>query len=248
MSHGPRVLVIDNDPAVRRYLHRSLTAEGYRVREVPPGQTALGCICDQPPDLVILDIDLPEGGGADVIRTVREISPVPILALSAHEDEDSLVEALKSGADDYVRKPFGIRELLARALSALRRAARERGAPSIFVSGDLAVDLVRRRVWSRGEEVRLSAKPYEVLRVLVENAGKALPHREILAAVWGAGRADKVQYLRLAIRELRRKLESDPAKPMHIVTETCIGYRLRVTDPPDRRPIGRSRILARRCA
>lgn len=159
---------------------------------------------------------------------MRELSPIPVLALSERGDEDSTVAALVSGADDYIRKPFGVKELLARVKNALRRRARERGDSAQLVTGDLEIDLLHRRVRSHGRDVHLSVKPYEVLRVLAEGAGKALTHEEILCAVWGRNRADRIQYLRLAIRELRSKLEVDPAHPRYILTETGVGYRLEV--------------------
>ena len=237
MGRGPSVLIIDDDPAIRRMLRRAMTAAGYQVQDIAPGGGALECIADRQIDLLILDIDPPAGGGPEAVRIVRELSAIPILALSVRGDEESTVDALDSGADDYIRKPFGIKELLARAKNALRRRARQRGKPAQLVSGDLEVDLVHRRVRSRGREVRLPAKPYEVLRVLVEGDGKVLTHKEILRAVWGARRVDCVQYLRLAIRKLRRKLEADPAHPRHILTETCVGYRLDVQRRPEHRSL-----------
>jgi len=176
---------------------------------------------------VILDVDAP-AGSLEAVRIVRKVSLIPILALSIRGDEGSTVDALDSGADDYIRKPFRIKELLARIKNALRRRAQEEGRPAQVVSGELDIDLVHRRIHSRGREVHLSVRCYEVLRTLAECAGKVLTHEEILRAVWGPQRADRIQYLRLAIRELRRKLEADSASPQHILTERGVGYRLEV--------------------
>ena len=167
-------------------------------------------------------------GGAQLIRRVRKISNIPIVALSASTDENSLVEAIENGADDYVQKPFGIRELLARVHGVLRRAVKERGAPPILVSGDLEVDLVRRRVRYRQRELHLSVKPYEVLRTLVENADKVVTYENIVTAVWGRWLANRVPYVRMAVREIRRLIEDNPGKPLLIVNEPGVGYRLRI--------------------
>jgi len=226
MSSGPSILVVDDDPAIRRYIRRSFGAEHYQVREMAPGRSALECISEEDLDLVILGLD--GGGGPDIIRTVRELSSVPIVAISTRDDEDSVIEALESGADDYVTQPFRIRTLIARSRTVLRRVLRERGYPPRFISGDLEIDLVTRRIWSRGREIHLAAKPYAVLRLLVERAGHVLTHDELLSSVWGPKRIDRVSYLRLTIRELRRALEVDPAHPVHIITEMGVGYRLQV--------------------
>jgi two-component system, OmpR family, KDP operon response regulator KdpE len=228
MARGPRVLIVDDDPAIRTLLRRGMRAAGYRVEDAAPSQDLLSGIAERQLDLLILDIDSPVSGGADAIRRVRECSPVPLLVLSAQSDEDAIVRALSRGADDYVRKPFGTKELLARAENALRRQARERGTPAPLVIDGLEIDLLHRRVYAQGVEVHLAVKPYEVLRVLAESAGRVLTHNEILNAVWGPRRLDQVDRLRLAIRELRRKLEADPAHPRYILTETGVGYRLQV--------------------
>lgn len=175
---------------------------------------------------MILDIDAPAFGGLQAVAAVRELSPIPILALWARDDEAVTIAALRSGSDDVIRTPFRAAELLARAESALRRRAREERKSTHVVTGDLEIDLLHRRVRSRGHEVRLTAKPYEVLRVLAEGAGKVLNHKEILRAVWGDAFVGRVPYLRVAIRNLRRKLEADPAHPRHILTEPSVGYRL----------------------
>jgi two-component system, OmpR family, KDP operon response regulator KdpE len=222
---GPSVLVADDDPAVRLLLRRELTAAGYRVQAVEPSQRALRSITERQFDLLILDIDA-AAGGPEAIRIAREMSTVPILALSVRADEDATIEALEKGADDYVRKPFGVKELLARVKNVLRRRTREQGKPALLVTGDLEIDLLYRRVRLRGQEVHLPVKLYEVLRVLAEGVGRVRTREEILRAVWGARRAERIEYLRSAIRELRRKLEADPAHPRYIVTEMGVGYRL----------------------
>jgi two-component system KDP operon response regulator KdpE len=218
---------VDDDPAIRTYLRRNLSAAGYRVSECASVQEALDNISDQSPSLVILDLGDPDSGSASV-RAVRDASPVPILATSARSSEETIVETLESGADDFIAKPFGIREILARAENVLRHAVRQQGTPPRFISGDLEVDLLHRRVWSKGQEIHLSPKVYEVLQVLVKGAGKVRTHEDILRIVWGPNRIDRVAYLRLAIRELRRAIEADPAHPVHVLTETRVGYRLQV--------------------
>lgn len=227
MARGPFVLVIDDDPGIRTLLRRGLSTAGYRVRDVEPGRGALACISARHFDLVVLNVDFPVGGGPEPIRAVRELSPMPILAMSVHAKEDALVKAPDTGADDYVQKPFAMEEVLARVRALLRRRARELGRPVQVVagSGDLEIDLLHRHVRSHGHEVLLTVKPYEVLRVLAEGADRVLTHEEILRAVWGARRAGRVQ-LRMAIWQLRRKLEADPAHPQYILTEIGVGYRL----------------------
>lgn len=225
---GPRILVIDEDPGVRRLLRRALTATGYRVQDAQPGVDIASRIAGGVFDLLVLCIDSPDCGGPAAIRVVRDGSSVPIVALSVRGDEETAVQALHLGADDYVQKPFRVNELLARVTNALRRRAQELGRPALVVSDDLEVDLLRRRVCLRGQAVHLPLKSFEVLRVLAESAGKVLTHKQLLCAVWGPRRVDQVAYLRIAIRTLRHKLEADPAHPAHILTETGVGYRLDV--------------------
>lgn len=227
-GEGPLVLVIDDEPPIRRLLRTSLSAQRYRVVEAETAADGIMRVRSDKPDTVILDLGLPDQDGIGVIRTLRGFSRVPIIVLSSRGDERGKIEALDLGADDYVTKPFGMGELIARIRAALRHRVQEEGAEPVFRSGDLAVDLVRRLVTVSGEEVKLSPKEYDILRLLVINAGKVLTHRMIMQDIWGA--AGDVQYLRIYIRQLRQKLERNPERPGHIVTETGIGYRLRLPD------------------
>lgn len=227
-GEGPLVLVIDDEPPIRRLLRTSLSAQRYRVVEAETAADGIMRVRSDKPDTVILDLGLPDQDGIGVIRTLRGFSRVPIIVLSSRGDERGKIEALDLGADDYVTKPFGMGELIARIRAALRHRVQEEGAEPVFRSGDLAVDLVRRLVTVSGEEVKLSPKEYDILRLLVIHAGKVLTHRMIMQDIWGA--AGDVQYLRIYIRQLRQKLERNPERPGHIVTETGIGYRLRLPD------------------
>lgn len=222
------ILVVDDEPPIRRFLRTSLVGQGYRVVEAATGGEALTRIRSDRPDIVILDLGLPDVDGIELIRTVRQASQVPIIVLSSRDSERGKVEALDLGADDYVTKPFGMDELMARIRSALRHRFQEKGEPAAFVSGDLAVDLVRRMVRVRGEEVKLSPREFDILQLLVRHAGKVLTHKFILREVWKA--AADAQYLRIYIKQLRRKIEADPQQPRHILTETGVGYRLRAPD------------------
>jgi two-component system KDP operon response regulator KdpE len=223
-----RVLVVDDEPAIRRFLRTSLRAEGYDPVEAETGEAALAALRGRI-DVVVLDLGLPGISGLDIIRRLRaEGSIVPIIVLTSRTDEAGKVEALDLGADDYVTKPFGVDELLARIRAALRHRLMQQGELPVFHSGDLSVDLVRRTVTVRGAEVKLSPREYDLLRLLVAHAGKVLTHRMMLREVWG-GEGD-VQYLRIYIRQLRQKIEPDPERPTHIATETGVGYRLRLLD------------------
>ncbi|MGB3833325.1 MAG: response regulator transcription factor [Mesorhizobium sp.] len=219
------ILVVDDEPPIRRLLRTSLSSQGFGVVEAADGREAAEQIRRSSPDLVILDLGLPDMSGLDLIRTIRAGgSSLPILVLSSRSDERGKVEALDLGADDYVTKPFGTAELFARIRAALRHRLQQQGEQPVFRSGDLSVDLVRRIVRVRGAEVKLSPKEYDILRMLVANAGKVLTHRMLMNEVWG-GETD-VQYLRIYIRQLRHKIEADPERPRHILTETGVGYRL----------------------
>jgi two-component system, OmpR family, KDP operon response regulator KdpE len=222
---GISVLVVDDEPPIRRFLRTSLSAQGYRVSEAERGAEALDRIPREHPDVVVLDLGLPDIDGLSVIEAVRRESTVPIIVLSSRSDEQGKVQALDLGADDYVTKPFGMEELVARIRTALRHRFQQRGERPVFVSGDLAVDLARRVVKLRGEEVKLSPKEYDILGLLVAHAGKVLTHQFILREVWKT--QTDVQYLRIYIKQLRQKIERDPQQPRHILTETGVGYRLR---------------------
>jgi two-component system KDP operon response regulator KdpE len=238
MANAYTILVIDDEPPILRFLRTSLTAIGHRVVTAESAAGALALVAAENPDVVILDLGLPDGSGFDVITAIRRHLPVPIIVLSARADERAKVEALDLGADDYVAKPFGIAELMARIRAALRHAYQAQGELPVFTSGDLTVDLVRRHVSRAGQEIKLSPKEFDLLRLLVSHAGKELTHRQLLRDVWGPTQSDEVQYLRVFIRGLRQKLEPDPTRPSHILTELGVGYRLQL--PPEQRaPNGR---------
>jgi two-component system, OmpR family, KDP operon response regulator KdpE len=229
MSASPlRVLIIDDEPPIRKLLRMGLTAQGYQVLEAPNGKAALELIA-QGPDLVILDLGLPDVQGFDLLRTIRARNEqVPIVVLSSRGDEVAKVQALDFGADDYVTKPFGTEELLARMRAALRHQLQVHGERPVFHTGDLSVDLVRRIVKVRDNEVKLSPKEYELLRMLVQHAGKVLTHKFLLGELWDE--LTDAQYLRVYVRQLRQKIEANPERPQYILTETGIGYRLRAPD------------------
>ena len=233
MAKPATVLVVDDEPPIRRLLRTALGASDYVVVEAEDAAGARRSLAADKPDLVVLDLGLPDNSGLDLIAEIRKASTVPIVVLSARHDERSKVAAFDLGADDYVAKPFGMAELLARLRAALRHAFQAQGELSVFVSGDLSVDLVRRRVTRSGREVKLSPKEFDLLRHLVMHAGKVLTHRHLLREVWGPAQSEEVQYLRVFIRGLRQKLEADPARPGHILTELGVGYRLQL--PPDQR-------------
>ena len=224
-----RLLIVDDEPPIRRFLRTSLAARGYYVLEAEDGSSALDMVRTNAVDVLVLDLGLPDIDGLAVIRCLRDQgSALPIIVLSSRTDEAGKVEALDLGADDYVTKPFGVDELLARIRAALRHRLQQQGERPVFRSGDLTVDLIRRIVTVRGQEVKLSPREYEILRLLVAHAGKVLTHKFVLREVW-SGETD-VQYLRTYIRSLRQKIEIDPEQPQHITTEQGVGYRLRTTD------------------
>jgi two-component system KDP operon response regulator KdpE len=228
-TNPERILIVDDEPAIRRFVRTTLSVQGYHVLEAEDGRTALEVVARNPVDLLVLDLGLPDVDGFEVIRQLREGgSTVPIIVLSSRTDEAGKVKALDLGADDYVTKPFGVDELLARIRAALRHRLQQQGERPVFRSGDLKVDVVRRIVTVRGEEVKLTPREYDLLRLLVAHAGKVLTHNFIMREVWN-GETD-VQYLRIYIRALRQKLEADPQRPQHILTEQGVGYRLRAPD------------------
>jgi len=224
-----KVLVIDDEPPIRKLLRMGLSAHGYEILEAPNGRISLELLEQKKPDLVILDLGLPDMQGLELLRTIRARNEgVPIVVLSSRGDEASKVQALDLGADDYVTKPFGMDELLARMRAALRHQLQTHGERPIFRVGDLSVDLVRRIVKMSDKEVKLSPKEYELLRVLVQHAGKVLTHKFLLGELWDD--LTDAQYLRVYVRQLRQKIEADPERPQYILTETGIGYRLRSPD------------------
>ncbi len=226
MSDSLRVLVVDDERAIRRFLHASLTAHGYTVFEASTGQEALSAVVGIRPDLIILDLGLPDLDGLEVTRKLREWSQTPILVLSVREEEGTKVAALDAGADDYLTKPFGIGELMARIRVAVRHADQPAGEP-LFEVGDLRVDRARRLVTMAGNPIVLTPTEYDLLRILVQHAGKVLTHRQLLHQVWGAGYELETHLLQVNISNLRRKIEPDPSRPRYILTEVGVGYRLR---------------------
>ena len=227
-STHPKILVIDDEPPIRKLLRMGLSTQNYEVLEAANGKAGLELLA-QKPDLVILDLGLPDIQGLELLRTIRSRNEgVTIVVLSSRGDEAGKVQALDLGADDYVSKPFGMDELLARMRAALRHQLQVHGERPIFRVGDLSVDLVRRIVKARDQEVKLSPKEYDLLRILVQHAGKVLTHRFLLGELWDD--LTDAQYLRVYVRQLRQKIEVDPERPEYILTETGIGYRLRAPD------------------
>ena len=229
MTGAPiRILVVDDEPPIRKLLRMGLTAQGYEVIDAPNGKAALALLA-QKPHLVILDLGLPDIDGLDLLRQLRQREEaLPIVVLSSHGDEAGKVAALDLGADDYVTKPFGMDELLARMRAALRHQLQVHGERPVFHLGALSVDLVRRIVRLDDKEVKLSPKEYDLLRLLVQHAGKVLTHKFLLHELWDE--PTDTQYLRVYVRQLRRKIEADPERPHHLLTETGVGYRLRAPD------------------
>jgi two-component system KDP operon response regulator KdpE len=223
-----KVLVVDDEPPIRKLLRMGLSTQGYEILEAPSGKVALELLA-QGPDLIVLDLGLPDMQGLALLPMIRaRDDSVPIVVLSSRGDEAAKVEALDLGADDYVTKPFGMDELLARMRAAIRHQLQVHGERPIFRLGDLSVDLVRRIVKVSDREVKLSPKEYELLRVLVQHAGKVLTHKFLLGELWDA--LTDAQYLRVYVRQLRQKIEVNPERPQYVLTETGIGYRLRAPD------------------
>ena len=225
---APKILVVDDEPPIRKLLRLGLSSQGYDVLEASDGKSALELLARKPA-LVILDLGLPDIDGHDLLRRIRlRQEALPIIVLSSRGDEAGKVAALDLGADDYVTKPFGMDELFARIRAAMRHQLQEHGERPLFQVGDLRVDLVRRIVKVGDKEVRLSPKEYDLLRLLVQHAGKVLTHRFLIQELWNEP-ADP-QYLRVYVRQLRRKIEADPERPQYIMTELGVGYRLRAPD------------------
>jgi len=227
--HEVTVLLIEDEAEIRRFLRTSLPAHGYRLYEATTGSDGLAQAKARNPDIILLDLGLPDMDGTEVIRQVREWSAIPILVLSAREQEQAKVAALDLGADDYVTKPFGVNELLARMRTALRHIAGSLGETTepVFTLGDLKVDLGRRQVFVSGKETHLTPIEYKLLTTLIRYAGKVMTHRQLLKEVWGPLRVEEGHYLRVYMRQLRNKLEKNPAHPRYLMTELGVGYRLR---------------------
>ena len=223
------ILIVDDEPQIRRVLRATLSSQGYTVAEARSGDEALEQIRGQRPDLILLDVNMSSRSGFEVCREIRGSSDIPIIMLTVRNSERDKVQALDAGADDYVVKPFGSEELMARIRAALRRAAPVESQPP-FISNDLKVDFEKRSVLVRGQPVRLTPKEFELLHHLVINRGKAQAHRRILQAVWGPDYGEETEYLRVFINQLRKKIEPDPRHPRYIHTEPWIGYRF---DPPE---------------
>lgn len=231
-KHGinlPRILIVDDEIAIQRFLRAALDTGEFSLHQAENGHNALAAVAALRPEVILLDLGLPDIDGVEIIRRVREWSQVPIIVLSVREREDDKVEALDAGADDYLTKPFGVAELLARIRVALRRSLQQAPEP-VFRTDDLEVDLARRRVSVCNEEIQLTPTEYDLLRLLVMHAGKVLTHRQILKQIWGVTYLEQPHVLRVNISNLRRKIERDPSRPHYILTEPGVGYRLRL-DP-----------------
>ncbi|HZL87862.1 MAG TPA: response regulator [Pirellulaceae bacterium] len=232
MTDSPRILVIEDEPEIRRFLRASLLAQRFLVEEAPSGREGILKAKSQPPELVLLDLGLPDISGFDVIQELRAWSSIPIVILSARGQESDKVAALDAGADDYLTKPFAAGELLARIRVALRHQAKlsERGQSNVFSAGRLEVDLAKRQVRANGSEVHLTPTEYRLLTILVKNAGKVVTHRQLLREVWGPDSSQETHYLRVYVNQLRRKLGDTAVEHKLILTEPGVGYRLCVND------------------
>jgi two-component system KDP operon response regulator KdpE len=228
-SEGARILVIDDEKQIRRMLKAALDGYGYDIAEAASGREGLNQAAIFHPDLIILDLGLPDLDGTEVIQRLREWTQTPIIILSVREQESDKIKALDAGADDYITKPFSMGELLARLRVALRHAAKTDDEP-ILSFGELVVDLAHRNVTIKGEEVRLTPIEYEILKYLALQAGRVVTHKQLLRAIWGPNYQEQTQYLRVYVGQIRRKIEIDPSQPEHIITEPGIGYRLVTKD------------------
>jgi two-component system KDP operon response regulator KdpE len=225
MSQGARILVVDDEPQIRHSLQTNLEKRNYDVTTAASAEEALEAIARQNPDVIIVDLILPGLDGIELTRRIRDKSPVPIIVLSAIGDERKKVEALESGADDYVTKPFGIEELVARVKSALRRTIMLSGTEPVFRSGDLTVNFERREVRVENKPIKLTPTEYDLLKYMIQYIGKVLTHRTLLTAIWGEAYTDQAQYLRVFIGQLRKKIETNTARPRYILTDPGVGYR-----------------------
>ena len=222
---GMRILVIDDELQIRKLLRVSLSAHGYQIEEAATAGDGITMTTMTKPDMIILDLGLPDMDGKEVIKKIREWSQVPIIILTARDQEQEKIEALDAGADDYVTKPFGVGELMARMRVSLRRAAQSEDEP-VITCGDLSIDLALRRVSVEGREVKLTPTEYDIIKVLAQHAGKVLTHKQLLKAVWGTAFNEDTHYIRVYIGQLRRKIEANPTQPRYIITESGVGYRL----------------------
>jgi two-component system KDP operon response regulator KdpE len=224
-----RILLIEDDPQIRRFLRASLPTQGYELLEAESGREGLGLVAAQIPDLILLDLGLPDMEGIEVIQRVREWSNVPVVVLSARDQEREKVATLDAGADDYLTKPFGVGELMARIRVGLRRSsqAREGSKETVFSMGNITVDLEKRQVFRGSEEIHLTPIEYKLLATLIKYQGKVVTHRQLLKEVWGPSYTDQNPYLRIFILNLRRKLEDNPTRPTYLLTDPGVGYRLR---------------------
>ena len=226
MNQQPRILVVDDEPQLARVLRTGLKTHGYDVRVAADGVSALEAFGDWRPDLVVTDLAMPNMGGLELCRRLRELSQLPIIVLSVRGEERTKVEALDAGADDYVTKPFGMDELLARVRAQLRRAQTSpAAAAAVLEDGDFRIDLEARSVMVRGGEIHLTPKEYDLLVYFLRHAGKVLTHRTLLGAVWGGNYTEQGEYLRVFVGQLRKKIELDPSSPRYILTEPWVGYR-----------------------
>ncbi|MGC2658514.1 MAG: response regulator transcription factor [Bryobacteraceae bacterium] len=232
MNSG-RILVVDDEPQIRRVMRTALVANGYEAFEARNGEEALEMLREDNPDLILLDINMPGMGGMSACREIRKVSDAAIIVLSVREGENDKIKALDAGADDYITKPFSVNELMARIRANLRRlpTLSDQTAP-IVISNELTVDLSRRQVIARGQPVRLTPKEFDLLQYLVSNANKPVAHRKLLQTIWGPDYGDQVEYLRVFVSQLRKKIESDPARPRYILTEPWVGYRFAMEDGP----------------
>jgi two-component system KDP operon response regulator KdpE len=223
---NPKILVIEDDLQTRRFLKSNLAHRGWNVTESETGKTGLTLLKNDEPDLLILDLGLPDMDGISIIKRLRQFSDLPVLVLSARSLEQSKIEALDAGADDYLTKPFGIGELNSRLQALLRRINKSLSHQAIFETGDLKVDLGKRNVFISEQEITLTPIQYRILSILVQNAGLVVTHRQLLKEIWGVEHLEDNHYLRIYMRQLRHKIETNPARPRYLLTETGIGYRL----------------------
>lgn len=233
MADKQRILIVDDEPQITRVLRRGLTAHGYEIRSAADGESALETFGDWPPDLVVTDLSMPNMDGLELCRRLRKVSPVPIIVLSVKGEEQTKVDALDAGADDYITKPFGMNELLARIRAALRRVRELNNidsASTLLEAGDFRIDLETRSVTVRDKEVHLTPKEYDLLTYLIRRPGKVITHRALLGALWGSNALEQTEYLRVFIGQLRKKIEPDPATPRYILTEPWIGYRFNTSE------------------